>query len=72
MKVRDSLDSSNGETVEFKISRERINTKSKITIPEFVRADFGLLRDLLIRISWDVVIREKRGPRGLADFHLNI
>lgn len=57
VKVRDSLDSS--EMLEFKTPREGNKTKTRITILNFMRADFGLSRDILGGISWDIIMREK-------------
>jgi len=60
------------EMIEFKIPKDENKTKSRIAILDFTRADFGLFRDLVRRISWDVVMREKMGSRELADFQFNI
>lgn len=70
VKVRDSLDSS--EMLAFKIPREGKKTKNRITILDFMRADFGLSRDLLGGISWDIIMTEKKKPRELTDFQFNI
>lgn len=47
------------EMLEFKTPREGNKTKNSITILDFMRADFGLSRDLLGGISWDIIMREK-------------
>lgn len=58
--------------LEFEISREGSKTKARITILDFMRADFGLSRDLLGGTSWDIIMRDKWEPRELADFQFNI
>lgn len=47
------------EMLELKTPREGNKTKNSITILDFMRADFGLSRDLLGGISWDIIMREK-------------
>lgn len=62
---------SDHETVEFEILRAAKRAHSKLTTLEFRRADFGLLRDLLVEYHgikpWRGFPGEKRGPRKLVN-----
>jgi len=62
VKVKGSLGCSDHEMMEFKILRAARRVCSKLTILNFRRADFGLLRDLLGRIPWDKAL-EGRGTQ---------
>jgi len=53
VKVKGSIGCSDHKMVEFKILRAARRVRSKLATLDFRRADFGLLRDLLGRISWD-------------------
>lgn len=39
----------------------------RITTPDFRRADFGLCRDLLVRIPWEIVLESRGGLGDLFD-----
>jgi len=62
VKIKGSYGCSDLEIVEFKILRAAWRAHSKLTIQYFRRADLGLFRDLLGRISWDKAM-EGRGPQ---------
>lgn len=68
--ISDSLDSS--EMLEFKIPREGNKTKPRITILDFMRKGFGLSRNLLERITCDIIMRKKWDPEELTDFKFYI
>jgi len=53
VKLKGSLGCSDHEMVEFKILRAARRAHSKLTAWDFMRADPGLLRDLLGRVPWD-------------------
>jgi len=53
VKLKGSLGCSDHEMVEFKILRAARRAHSKLTTMDFRRADFGLCRDLLVRVAWD-------------------
>ncbi|GAB0204681.1 hypothetical protein GRJ2_002933700 [Grus japonensis] len=59
IKLKGSLGCSDHEMVEFRILR---TARSKLTTPDFRRADLGLFRDLLGRIPWDKAL-EGRGAQ---------
>ena len=63
----------NYEMVEFKILRAMSRACSKLTTLDFRRADFGLFRDLLGKVSWDKAL-EGRGAQEswliFKDHHL--
>ena len=61
VKLKGSLGCSDHEMVEFKILRTATRAHSKLTL-DFRRADFGLFRDLLGRVSWDKAL-ERRGAQ---------
>jgi len=63
VKLKGSLGFSDHEMEEFKILRAARRARSKITILDFRRADFGLLRVLLGRVPWDKTL-EGRGTQG--------
>ncbi|GAB0175687.1 hypothetical protein GRJ2_000033900 [Grus japonensis] len=52
-KLKGRVGSSDHEMVEFNILRAARRSHSKLTTPDFRRADCGLFRDLLGRIPWD-------------------
>ncbi|GAB0176134.1 hypothetical protein GRJ2_000078600 [Grus japonensis] len=62
VKLKGSLDCSDHEMVEFKILRAVRRAHSKLTTLDCRRADFGLFRDLLGRVSWDKAL-EGRGAQ---------
>jgi len=49
--------------MEFKILTVERRVHSKLTTLDFRRADFGLFRELLARVSWDKAL-EGRGAQG--------
>ena len=59
VKVKGSLGCSDHKMVEFKILRAERRVRSKLATLDFRRADFGLLRDLLSRMSWDKALEGK-------------
>lgn len=59
LKVRSGLGCSDLEMVDFRILRGRVKANSRITILEFRRAYFGLFRDLLEMIPWDIVLERR-------------
>ncbi|GAB0205246.1 hypothetical protein GRJ2_002990200 [Grus japonensis] len=59
VKLKGSLGCSDHEMVEFRILRAARRARSKLTTLDFRRADFGLFRDLLGRISWDKALEGK-------------
>ncbi|PKU34443.1 glycerol kinase [Limosa lapponica baueri] len=61
--LKDSLGCSDYEMVEFKILRAARSVHSKLTTLDFRRADFGLLRDILGRITWEKALKG-RGAQG--------
>ncbi|PKU31806.1 dtw domain-containing protein 2 [Limosa lapponica baueri] len=63
VKLKGSLGCSGHEMVEFKILRAARRVCSKLTTLDFRRADFGLLRDLIGRVTWEKVL-EGRGAQG--------
>jgi len=63
VKLKGSLGCSHHEMVEFRILKAARRVRSKLATLDFRRADFGLLRDLLDRISWDKAL-EGRGAQG--------
>ncbi|PKU28782.1 glycerol kinase [Limosa lapponica baueri] len=63
VKLKDSLGCSDHEMVEFKILRAARRVCSKLTTLDFRRADFGLLRDLIGRVTREKVL-EGRGGQG--------
>ncbi|GAB0180838.1 hypothetical protein GRJ2_000549100 [Grus japonensis] len=65
--LKGSLGCSDHEMVEFKILRAARRVHSKLTAPDFRRADFGLFRDLLGRIPWDKALDGgKKGTRKMV------
>ncbi|GAB0204721.1 hypothetical protein GRJ2_002937700 [Grus japonensis] len=62
VKLKGSLGCSDHDMVEFKILRAARRVHSKLTTPDFKRADFGLFRDLLGRVPWDKAL-EGRGAQ---------
>lgn len=58
IKVKGILGYSDSEMVEFRIPRGKRRVKNKYTTPGLRRAQIELLKDLLRRVSWDVL--EKR------------
>ncbi|PKU32103.1 dtw domain-containing protein 2 [Limosa lapponica baueri] len=62
VKLKGSLGCSDHEIVEFKILRAARRVRSKLTTLDFKRADFGLLRDLLGRVTWEKLL-EGRGAQ---------
>ncbi|GAB0180313.1 hypothetical protein GRJ2_000496600 [Grus japonensis] len=52
VKLKGSLGCSDHEMVEFKILRAARRVHSKLTTLDFRRADFGLFRDLPVRVPW--------------------
>ncbi|PKU33402.1 rna-directed dna polymerase from mobile element jockey-like [Limosa lapponica baueri] len=62
VKLKGSLGCSDHKMVEFKILRAARRVCSKLTTLDFRRADFGLLRDLLGRVTWGKVL-EGRGAQ---------
>ncbi|PKU46342.1 glycerol kinase [Limosa lapponica baueri] len=62
VKLKGSLSCSDHEMVEFKILRAARRVRSKLTTLDFRRADFGLLRDLIGRVTWEKVL-ERRGAQ---------
>ena len=62
VKLRGSLGCSDHEMVEFKILRAARRAYSKLATLDFRRADFGLFRDLLGRVTWDKAL-EGRGAQ---------
>ncbi|GAB0204724.1 highly reducing polyketide synthase PKS6 [Grus japonensis] len=62
VKLKGSLGCRDHEMVEFKILRAARRVRSKLTTPDFKRADFGLFRDLLGRVAWDKAL-EGRGAQ---------
>lgn len=69
VKLTGSLVCSDCEIMEFEILRAAKRAHGKFTTLEFRRADFGLLRDLLVEYHgikpWRGFPGEKRGPRKL-------
>ncbi|PKU48078.1 glycerol kinase [Limosa lapponica baueri] len=59
VKLKGSLGCSDHEMVEFKILRAARRVRSKLTTLEFRRADFGLLRDLLGKVTWEKVLKRR-------------
>ncbi|PKU33628.1 dtw domain-containing protein 2 [Limosa lapponica baueri] len=57
VKLKGSLGCSDHEMVEFKILRAARRVCSKLTTLDFRRADFGLLRDLIGRVTWEKVLK---------------
>ena len=68
MKVKGSLGCSDHEMVEFKILRAARRVHSKLATLDFRRADFGLLRDLLVRIPWDKALEERGAQESWSVF----
>ncbi|PKU34102.1 rna-directed dna polymerase from mobile element jockey-like [Limosa lapponica baueri] len=66
VKLKGSLGCSDHEMVEFKILRAARRVHSKVTTLDFRRVGFGLLRDLLGRVTWEKVL-EGRGAQGSWD-----
>ena len=58
--LKDSLGCSNHEMVEFDILRTVRRACSKLTALDFKRADFGLFRYLLNKVSWDSTLSKYR------------
>jgi len=56
---KDSLDCSNHEVVEFRISYGWNRMQSRVTTLDFSRANFGLFKQLLEEIPWDRVLEGK-------------
>ncbi|PKU31956.1 glycerol kinase [Limosa lapponica baueri] len=63
VKHKDSLGRSDHEMIEFTILRAVKRVCSKFTTLDFRRADFGLLWDLIGRVTWEKVL-EGRGAQG--------
>ncbi|KAM6382481.1 uncharacterized protein FN964_001067 [Alca torda] len=66
VKLKGSLGCSDHEMVELKILWAARRACSKLTTLDFKRTDFGLLRDLLGRITWGKSTGGKSGPRELV------
>ncbi|PKU48494.1 rna-directed dna polymerase from mobile element jockey-like [Limosa lapponica baueri] len=62
VKLKCSFGCRDHEMVEFKILRAARRVRSKLTTLNFRRADFGLLRDLISRVTWEKVL-EGRGAQ---------
>uniref|UniRef100_A0A672UTJ2 Reverse transcriptase domain-containing protein n=1 Tax=Strigops habroptila TaxID=2489341 RepID=A0A672UTJ2_STRHB len=60
--LQGGLGSSDHEMVEFEILRTVRRACSKLTALDFKKAEFGLFRNLLSKVSWDTVL-EGRGPK---------
>ncbi|PKU36238.1 rna-directed dna polymerase from mobile element jockey-like [Limosa lapponica baueri] len=58
MKLKGSLGCSNHKMVEFKILRAARSVHSRLTILDFMRADFGIFRDLFGKVPRDKVLVE--------------
>ncbi|PKU41308.1 glycerol kinase [Limosa lapponica baueri] len=63
VKLKGSLGCSDHEMVEFKILRAERRVCNKLTTLDFRRADFGLLRGLLGRVTWEKAL-EGRGAQA--------
>ncbi|PKU28468.1 glycerol kinase [Limosa lapponica baueri] len=63
VKLKGRLGCSDHEMLEFKILRASRRVRSKLTTFDFRRADIGLLKDLLGRVTWEKVL-EGRGAQG--------
>ncbi|PKU44428.1 dtw domain-containing protein 2 [Limosa lapponica baueri] len=55
IKLKGSLGCSDHETIEFKILRTVRRVCRKLTTLDFRKADFGLSRDLIGRVTWEKV-----------------
>ena len=62
MKLKGSLGCNDHETMNFKIFRSARRAHSELNNLGFRRADFGLLRDLVGRVTWDKAL-EGRGTK---------
>ena len=63
--LQGSLGCSDHEMVEFNIFRTVRRACSKLTALDFKRAGFGLFRNLLRKVPWDIAI-EGRGPKAVG------
>jgi len=68
VKVTSSLGCSDHEMVEFKILRAARRVHSKLATLEFRTADFGLLRDLLDRVPWDIALEGRQAQKSWSVF----
>jgi len=62
VKLKSSLGLSDHEMMEFKKLKATRRAHSKLTTLDFRKADIGLFRDLLSRVSWDKAL-EGRGAQ---------
>ncbi|PKU30746.1 dtw domain-containing protein 2 [Limosa lapponica baueri] len=59
VKLKVSLGCSDHKMVEFKVLGAARRVHNKLATLDFRRADFGLLRDLLVRVTWEKVLEER-------------
>lgn len=55
MEIGGHLGHSSHKAIEFKISLDRRKNASTISTPGIIRADFGLIREVVSKVSWDNV-----------------
>ncbi|KAK4823788.1 hypothetical protein QYF61_006510 [Mycteria americana] len=74
VKVKGSLGCSDHDMVDFRILRGRRRVKSKLTILDFRRADFGLFKDLYLlgRVLWDRPREEDEVRKAKTQLELNL
>jgi len=72
VKVRNCLGQSDHKMVEFSILGESGRGTSKTTVLHFRRADFELLRTLVGRVPWKVVLKGRGVQEGWALFKKDI
>ncbi|MCQ4078975.1 hypothetical protein FK519_29925, partial [Klebsiella pneumoniae] len=62
VKLKDSLGCSDHDMVEFKIHGAARKIHGKLSALDFRKADFGLFRDLMGQVPWEVAL-EGRGAQ---------
>jgi len=60
VKIEGSLGCSDHALVEFMVLRDKGQVKSKDKTPNFRKANFQLLKQLVSLTSWEIVLRDKK------------